>query len=158
MSKNNIQLKLRPIQSLLSGIDLPSIEYCLDSTQVFMFSAITWNRHKIHYDQVEAKKEGHQSVLIQRGLIGNLFTRFIGELFLDVFIQRLEWKVFSSAFPGDRLSCSCEIKEPLSDSLEQIVLVLTIINQDQQEISKATAVVREINEVDLIRPLTKSYE
>jgi hydroxyacyl-ACP dehydratase HTD2-like protein with hotdog domain len=42
-----------------------------DRRQLFMFSAITWNRHAIHYDRQSAREEGLPDVVVQRALIGN---------------------------------------------------------------------------------------
>ena len=78
--------------------------------QLFMFSAVTWNRHPIHYSQQAAKSEGHADVLVQRGLIGNFFARMLLEAFPETAeIKRLNWKVLKSAVPGEKLNCHGEI-------------------------------------------------
>lgn len=77
-----------------------------DATQIFMFSAITWNRHAIHYNKQRALSEGLPDVVVQRALIGNFFAQFLEQsLASKGDIRRLEWKVVRSAIPGDTLTC-----------------------------------------------------
>src|SRR5689334_1264407 len=75
-------------------------------TQLFAFGAVTWNRHKIHFDRTHAQAEGHRDVVVQRGLLGNFLARSIetwaGE---SGRIERLRWKVSRSAFPDEELRC-----------------------------------------------------
>ena len=153
MSKNNFHIELKNSETLVEGAKLADKSYRLDTSNVFMFSAVTWNRHKIHYDQSQAEQEGHKNVLIQRGLIGNIFTRYINELFSNVFIQQLNWKVVSSAAPDQILDCSGAIlnKTSLEDSLT-VELSLELSSLDNQKIAQATATIRDISKVDLIRP------
>ncbi len=153
MSKSNYTLELRSAETLQAGMTLATDFFKIESSQLFMFSAITWNRHRIHYDKTQAIKEGHSDVLVQRGLIGNLFTHFIQNLFNNIFIQQLDWKVISSATPEDNLSCNGEITdvEDIDDNIT-VTLSLNICNQEQQLISKASAIIRNITNVDLIRP------
>lgn len=74
--------------------------------QVFMFSAVTWNRHHIHYSREAAQREGHQDVVVQRALLGNYFAqhlqRWMGP---QGQIQALQWRVRRSAYPGQALRC-----------------------------------------------------
>lgn len=78
--------------------------------QIFMFSAITWNRHSIHYSQKRAQNEGLPDVVVQRALIGNFFSHFLEQAVKENGeVYKLEWKVFNSAIPGDILICSGEV-------------------------------------------------
>lgn len=79
-------------------------------TQLFMFSAITWNRHQIHFDKDQAQAEGFPDVAVQRGLIGNFFARALWSWKLGR-ISRLQWKVTQSAFPGRELRCEGRVTE-----------------------------------------------
>jgi acyl dehydratase len=45
-------------------------------TQVFRYSAATWNTHRIHYDKEYALKEGYPDVLVQSHLHGALLTKY----------------------------------------------------------------------------------
>jgi hydroxyacyl-ACP dehydratase HTD2-like protein with hotdog domain len=54
-----------------------------DRRQLFMFSAITWNRHAIHYDRQRAREEGLPDVVVQRALIGNFFAQLLDQWLQD---------------------------------------------------------------------------
>jgi hydroxyacyl-ACP dehydratase HTD2-like protein with hotdog domain len=47
--------------------------------QLFMYSAISWNLHRIHYDKEYAASEGHQDVLVH----GPLQGAFLGQYLTD---------------------------------------------------------------------------
>ena len=76
---------------------IPELTVCPDYVQVFMFSAITWNRHHIHYSKDAALSEGLPDVVVQRALIGNFLARLI-----------TNW-VGDSGFPvdGDTATLDC---------------------------------------------------
>src|SRR3546814_2019687 len=46
------------------GDRLPDIELHPSVTQLFRFSAVTWNSHRIHYDIEWARHEGHKGLLV----------------------------------------------------------------------------------------------
>ncbi len=76
------------------------------TTQIFSFSAVTWNRHKIHYDKDAAIAEGHRGVVVQRALLGNYLAAMLEEwLGRNGTVRKLSWKVLSSAHPGQELRC-----------------------------------------------------
>ncbi|MDX2086935.1 MAG: hypothetical protein SFX73_03745 [Kofleriaceae bacterium] len=74
--------------------------------QLFTFGAITWNRHKIHFDRAHAQAEGHDDVVVQRGLLGNFLARSVARWAGAAGrLERLQWKVIQSAFPDQELRC-----------------------------------------------------
>lgn len=86
---------------------LPELVVEPSAMQVFMFSAITWNRHHIHYSRDAAVGEGHAGVVLQRALLGNYFARHAqGWLGAAGSVRRIAWRVVSSALTGQRLCCS----------------------------------------------------
>ncbi len=85
---------------------LPELEVVPDHMQIFMFSAITWNRHHVHYSKDAAVAEGLPDVVVQRALLGDYLARAVGDWAGDeADLRELSWKVRSSATPGDRLRC-----------------------------------------------------
>ena len=56
---------------------LPELVVTPTHSQIFMFSAATWNRHHIHYSRDAAIAEGLPDVVVQRALIGNYFVRLL---------------------------------------------------------------------------------
>jgi hypothetical protein len=89
---------------------LPDLPWQPSAMQLFMFSAATWNRHRIHYERDAARAEGHGDVVAQRALIGNVFARHalgwpLGWPGSGMRLQHLGWRVLASALPGQRLRC-----------------------------------------------------
>lgn len=61
---------LHPARSLAPGETIGSYEWHPTTIQLFRFSAVTWNQHRIHYDQAYARDEGYPDVLVQSHLHG----------------------------------------------------------------------------------------
>ena len=115
-----------------------------DFKQLFMFSAITWNRHAIHYNRKSARGEGLPDVVVQRALIGNFFAQFLGQWIKDRGdVQRLEWKVVRSAIPGDTLTCLGVVKKKVVDNDNKLIECdIEMVNQKDDTIAKGVGTVR----------------
>lgn len=60
------------------GDELPPLSVVVDETQMFFFSAATYNGHRIHYDKEWARdKEGYDDVLVQGPLQAALLARAV---------------------------------------------------------------------------------
>lgn len=60
------------------GDELPRLTVTVDETQMFFFSAATYNGHRIHYDKQWARDvEGYDDVLVQGPLQAALLARAI---------------------------------------------------------------------------------
>lgn len=60
------------------GDALPELTVTVDETQMFFFSAATYNGHRIHYDKEWARvREGYDNVLVQGPLQAALLARAI---------------------------------------------------------------------------------
>jgi hydroxyacyl-ACP dehydratase HTD2-like protein with hotdog domain len=60
------------------GDEIPVLTVTVDETQMFFFSAATYNGHRIHYDKQWAREvEGYDDVLVQGPLQSALLTRAI---------------------------------------------------------------------------------
>lgn len=59
--------------------DMPTMVKTPTRAQLFMYSAITWNIHRIHYDEAYAKTEDHPTVLVH----GPLQGAFLGQYMTD---------------------------------------------------------------------------
>lgn len=89
---------------------IPEIVVKPDRMQIFMFSAATWNRHRIHYDKDAALDEGLPDVVVQRSLIGNFFARLLTQWLGDTGdIYELSWRVLASVVPGLSLRCTGQV-------------------------------------------------
>lgn len=108
-----------------------------------MFSAITWNRHQIHFNKDQAEAEGFPDVAVQRGLIGNFLARFVmGWAGGAATLERLQWKVMQSAFPGKELKCQGEVTAVSeSGDARKINCALWIENSDGAQVAAGEAIV-----------------
>ncbi|WP_027944627.1 MaoC family dehydratase [Amycolatopsis taiwanensis] len=60
------------------GDDIPQLSLVVDETQMFFFSAATYNGHRIHYDKSWARKvEGYPGVLVHGPLQAALLIRAV---------------------------------------------------------------------------------
>jgi len=109
-------------------------------SMLFRFSAVTWNTHRIHYDQVYAKSENHPDVLVQATMHGafllqmlNAFVRETGR------VKSMDYANRGRAVPGDVLTCSGRVT--LIDSASrEVTCEIEETNQDGQLCAKGTAV------------------
>lgn len=78
---------------LAVGDSLPPLEKHVDSIQLFRYSAITWNPHRIHYDREHAEREGHPDILVQAHFHGavlqELLLDWVGP---DYQLRELSWR------------------------------------------------------------------
>ena len=62
------------------GDQIPTLTVTVDETQLFFFSAATYNGHRIHYDKEWARTvEGYDDLLVQGPLQAALLARAIGD-------------------------------------------------------------------------------
>ncbi|MFN8032342.1 MAG: MaoC family dehydratase [Mycobacterium sp.] len=88
------------------GDALPSLTVTVDETQMFFFSAATYNGHRIHYDKRWAREvEGYDDVLVQGPLQAALLARAITD-WIGGRGRLVEYSVQNRgvAFPGQALT------------------------------------------------------
>lgn len=74
--------------------------------QLFLFSAATWNPHRIHYEAPYAAEEGYPDAIVQ----AHLHASFVAEAVKRTIgprgrLLRLGWQNRGIAVPGDTLTC-----------------------------------------------------
>ena len=123
---------------------LPELVLVPTHTQIFMFSAATWNRHHIHYSRDAALAEGLPDVVVQRALIGNFFARLLTDALGDAGeVRELSWKVSASAVPGKALRVQGEAVTLGGDAARREVgCELRISDADGRAIAAGTARLR----------------
>ena len=122
---------------------IPELVVCPDHTHVFMFSAVTWNRHHIHYSKDAAISEGLPDIVVQRALIGNflarLITNWIGE---TAELRKIAWKVTRSALPEKDIVCRGRIKEKIdSEDEKYLICEVTASNENEELIASGDVTV-----------------
>jgi hydroxyacyl-ACP dehydratase HTD2-like protein with hotdog domain len=88
------------------GDELPPLTVTVDETQMFFFSAATYNGHRIHYDKQWARDvEGYDDVLVQGPLQAALLARAITD-WIGGRGRLIEYSVQNRgvAFPGQALT------------------------------------------------------
>lgn len=120
-------------EDISTGDRLPVLECRPGSVQLFRFSAVTWNAHRIHYDREYARSEGYPDILVQSHLHGC----FLAQAALawtsgSGVLRGFRWENRHYAVPGDVLRCQGMItgKRPAADGGGLIDLELTEVNQD----------------------------
>jgi hydroxyacyl-ACP dehydratase HTD2-like protein with hotdog domain len=62
------------------GQQIPTLTVTVDETQMFFFSAATYNGHRIHYDKEWARTaEGYDDIVVQGPLQAALLARALGD-------------------------------------------------------------------------------
>jgi len=134
------------------GEQLPTLCYQISAPQIFMYSAITWNRHPIHYNQSQARREGHTDILVQRGLLGNLFVRYLNSCLKEIYIQTLDWKVVSSLTPDQIVQCTATVTHiDQTGWQEELHLSLTMTHENRL-ICSGTVEIRARRKKDFLLP------
>jgi hydroxyacyl-ACP dehydratase HTD2-like protein with hotdog domain len=126
------------------GDELPILEKNTTPLQLFRYSAITWNTHRIHYDKDYAVKEGYPNVLVHSHLHGafitQLCTDWMGE---KGELKSLEVNVKRFAVPGETLTCKGIIVEKKVEKGEGLVTVdLKEINEKGEVCAPGRAVIK----------------
>jgi hydroxyacyl-ACP dehydratase HTD2-like protein with hotdog domain len=93
-------------EDVTPGDELPELTVTVDETQMFFFSAATYNGHRIHYDKDWARdKEGYADILVQGPLHAALLARAITD-WIGGRGRLIEYSVQNRgvAFPGQPLT------------------------------------------------------
>lgn len=87
------------------GMELPPLVKTPSNVQLFLFSAVTRNPHRIHYDKDYALEEGHPDVLVQGPLQGAMLCSFVTSwMGDDGFLRRFSYSNRGRAVPNEPLT------------------------------------------------------
>lgn len=67
----------RHLEDVEVGDELPAATRNASRAQLFLYSAATWNPHRIHYDVDYARLEGHPDVIVHGPLQGAWLTQYV---------------------------------------------------------------------------------
>lgn len=88
------------------GMALPPLHKTPSNTLLFLYSAITWNPQRIHFDKDYTLTEGYKDVIVHGPLRGaflsQLLTRWIGE---DGVLKKLSYTNRDIAYVNEPLVC-----------------------------------------------------
>lgn len=88
------------------GMTLPPLHKTPSNTLLFLYSAITWNPQRIHFDKDYTLTEGYKDVIVHGPLRGaflsQLLTRWIGE---EGVLKKLSYANRDIAYVNEPLVC-----------------------------------------------------
>jgi hydroxyacyl-ACP dehydratase HTD2-like protein with hotdog domain len=88
------------------GMALPPLHKTPSNTLLFLYSAITWNPQRIHYDKDYTLTEGYRDVIVHGPLRGaflsQLLTRWVGE---EGTLKKLSYANRDIAYVNEPLIC-----------------------------------------------------
>ena len=119
-------------------LELPSLEVLPTAMDLFMFSAVSWNRHAIHYNADAAMKDGFSDIAVHRALIGAYLARMLTS-WMDPAdrIVRLEWRVIASAQVNSSLICRGQVTSWVESS--EGVVVECAVSAEREDGVKVAA-------------------
>lgn len=113
------------------GSELPELVKRPSNVQLFRYSAVTWNAHRIHYDRDYAAKEGYPGVLVHSHLHGAFLTQLCTDwMGSEGCLQSLEVRVKLLAVSGDTLTCKGTVVEKTRPD-EKGVVVVDLVETNQ---------------------------
>lgn len=92
------------------GDRLADVELHPTATQLFRYSAVTWNSHRIHYDVEWARHEGHKGVLVHSHLhAANALRPLTDGLGPEWTITKAAYRVVRPAAAGETLIATAKV-------------------------------------------------
>ena len=86
------------------GDELPKMKKQASEAELFLYSAASFNPHRIHYDRAYANFEGHDDLVVHGPLQGSWLTQFVTDWAGPrARLLSIEWQNRASAFVGDEL-------------------------------------------------------
>jgi hydroxyacyl-ACP dehydratase HTD2-like protein with hotdog domain len=109
----------------VAGDTCPPQRYTHSTVQLFRFSAVSWNSHRIHYDAEFAASEGFPGVVVQSTLHGETLTRYaLAWAGPNSRLETVSWRNRTTAVAGELLTWTATVGtvEGARVSLEVAVL------------------------------------
>jgi hydroxyacyl-ACP dehydratase HTD2-like protein with hotdog domain len=98
------------LADLTVGERLPTLEKDVRREQLFRYSAVTWNAHRIHFDPEHARAEDHPDILVQQHFHGAIIQELVMDWIGTVgTLSSLAWKNVGRATPEERLFAEAEV-------------------------------------------------
>jgi hydroxyacyl-ACP dehydratase HTD2-like protein with hotdog domain len=102
----------RYFEDVQVGEEMPTLVRTPGRIQLFMYSAISWNIHRIHYDREYAASEGHKDLLVH----GPLQGAFLGQYMTDwggpeARLKKIGWSNRGRAFVDEPYIIKGRVRE-----------------------------------------------
>ncbi len=131
------------LMALSVGMDLPARDHHPDTVDLFLYNAVLWNAHRIHYDEPYATQvEGYPGLVIQGPLLGDWMsqtvTDWLGEAGTMV---EFAYSNRKAAYIGDTLRASGRVTG-IDHARGEVTLELAVRNAAGDLVAPGTARVR----------------
>ncbi len=141
--KSGMTHKEVTFEEVTVGTNIPSLVKRPTTVSLFMFGAVTWITHRIHFDYNFARSRGLHDVVVhgplQAGYLIQMITEWLGE---SGTLRKLSYRHHMPAFPGDVLTCTGVVKDKRAEDGKGCLEVeLLIKNQHDERVSSGTATV-----------------
>lgn len=112
-----------------------------DPVQLFCYSALTWNPHRIHYDApYVTEEEGYDGVIVHGPFLGGMLLRCVSEWCAEWgTVTGTTYRSTAPAYVGDTLTCAGEVTAADGDRVE---VAITISRPDGSAPCSGTATIR----------------
>lgn len=95
----------RYFEDVQEGMELPALTRAVGTTQMFLYSAVTRNAHRIHYDEKYAQSERLPTILVHGPLQGAQLSAFVTAwMGAGGFLKKFAYSNRGMAFPGEPLT------------------------------------------------------
>lgn len=131
------------LHTLEVGATLPERTYAPSNVSLFMYNAVIWNPHRIHYDErYTTEVEGHPGVVVDGPLQGDWLTQVVLEWLDDGGdLVEFEYSNRKAAYLGTRLTSGGKVTDvDIAHGL--VTLDLYIKDEDGEVTTPGRAVVR----------------
>jgi hydroxyacyl-ACP dehydratase HTD2-like protein with hotdog domain len=134
---------LTRFESIQAGDALPEREFNIGNAQLFLYNAVIWNAHRIHYDHPYATGvEGYPGLVNAGPLMGDWLTQCVLEwLGDDGDMLSFEYSNRQASMIGETLHSGGRVVSVDADTL-MVTLELFLTNETGAVIAPGTATVR----------------
>ncbi|MFD5794223.1 MaoC/PaaZ C-terminal domain-containing protein [Streptomyces diastatochromogenes] len=104
--------------SFQAGDMLPRLQHTATPFQLFRYSAVTWNPHRIHFDDRYAREEGHGSVVLHSHLRAALALRCVTEgLGPEWRVTKVAYRLRKPVYAPANLAYTARVTQVEGDSM-----------------------------------------
>ncbi|MCB1631925.1 MAG: acyl dehydratase [Pseudomonadales bacterium] len=133
----------RHFEDVEEGMELAPVTRTVTTTQMFLYSAVSRNAHRIHYDEKFAQSEGLPKVLVQGPLQGAQLSAYITDWMGTAgFLKKFSYSNRGMALPGQALTLRGKVRRKyLIDEQGAVDLDVWEENVEGQKLAPAQATV-----------------
>jgi len=100
------------------GDTLPRLKHTATPFQLFRYSAVTWNPHRIHFDEPYAREEGHGGVVLHSHLRAALALRCVTEALGPTWrVAKVAYRLRKPAYAPANLAYTARVTHVEGDSM-----------------------------------------